>query len=72
MDKSGSLTPRPDRFTAENDPVPILYEAWLPAARACLDGCGELASPGIQSLYRPARSESPYCLCYLGRLTEGI
>jgi len=52
--------PRPGRFTPGKDPVPIV---WV-GPRARLDSAENLAPTGIQSLDRPACSESLYRLSY--------
>ena len=50
------------------DPVPIFYEAdWAP--EQVWTGAGNLASAGIRSPNRPARSESLYRLSYPGPTT---
>jgi len=49
--------PRPGRFTAEKDPVPIVYEAgW--ASEPVWTGAEHIAPTGIRSPDRPVRSES--------------
>jgi hypothetical protein len=60
------LAPRPGRFTPwERDPVPIVQEAgWAPGP--VWTGVENLASTGIRSPDRPARSESLYRLSYRG------
>ena len=51
----GWLTPRPGRFTAGKDPVPIVQEAgWAPGA--VWTGAENLAVPS--ELYRPVEKES--------------
>jgi hypothetical protein len=61
----GCSTPYPDHFTPGKDPVPILYEAgWDPGS--VWTGAVNLASTGIRSPDRPARSESLYRLSYPG------
>ena len=58
--------PRPGRFTPEKDPVPIVQEAvWNPGS--VWTGAENLATTGIRSPDRPARSESLYRLSYRGR-----
>ena len=53
----------PAAYTRERDPVPIVYEAgWAPGP--VWTGAKNLASTGIRSLDRPARSESLYRLSY--------
>ena len=55
----------PATFTPEKDPVPILQEAgWDPGP--VWTGAENLASIGIRSPDRPARSESLYRLSYPG------
>ena len=64
----GWSTPRPGRFTAGKDPVPIVQEAeW--ARGPVWTGAENLASTGIRSPDRPARSESLYRLSYPGPLS---
>jgi hypothetical protein len=62
----GWLAPRPGRFTPhERDPVPIAQEAgWVPGP--VWTAAENLASTGIRSPDRPARSESLYRLRYRG------
>jgi hypothetical protein len=61
--------PRPDRFTPGKDPVPIVQEAgWAPGP--VWAGAKNLASTGIRSPDRPARSQSPYRLSYRGPISE--
>jgi hypothetical protein len=58
-------TPRPGRFTPpsrERDPVPIVQEAWWVTPGQSGRVRKNLASPGIRSPDRPARSESLYRL----------
>jgi hypothetical protein len=56
---------RPGRFTPGNDPVPIVQEAgWAPGP--VLTGAENLATTGIRSPDRSARSESLYRLSYRG------
>ena len=56
-----NATPRP--LTPRRDPIPIVYEAgW--ALGPVWTGAENLAVTGIQSLDRPARSESLYRLSY--------
>ena len=51
----------------EKDPVPIVQEAgWGPGP--VWTGAENLATTGIRSPYRPARSESVYRLSYPGPL----
>ena len=60
-----SVTPRP-LFTAGKDPVPIVQEAgWAPGP--VWIGVENLASTGIRSPDRPARSQSLYRLRYPAR-----
>jgi len=57
-----SVTPRP-LFTPGKEPVPIVQEAgWAPGP--VWTGAENLAPTGIRSPDRPARSQSPYRLCY--------
>jgi hypothetical protein len=64
LDMGGWSTPRPGRFTPGKDPVPIVQEAeWAPGP--VRTGAENLASTGIRSPDRPARSESLYRLSYL-------
>ena len=57
--------PRPGRFTPWKDPVPIVQEGgWAPGP--VWTGAENLASTGIRSPDRPARSESLYRLSYPG------
>ena len=52
----------------ERDPVPVTREAgWVP--RPMWTGAENLASTGIRSPDRPARTESVYRLRYRGSLT---
>ena len=68
LDGGGWSTPRPGRFTPGKDPVPIVQEAgWAPGS--VWAGAENLASTGIRSPDRPARSESLYRLGYPGRLS---
>ena len=61
----GWSTPRPGRFIPEKDPVPIVQEAgWVPGP--VWTAAENLASTGIRSPDRPARSESLYRLSYSG------
>ena len=63
LDGDGWSTPRPGRFTPGRNPVPIVQEAgWVPGP--VWTGAENLASNGIRSPDRPARSESPYRLRY--------
>jgi len=65
-----SSTPRP-QFTPGKDPVPILQEAgWAPGP--AWTGAENLASTGIRSPDRPARSQSLYRLSYLAHIFQGI
>ena len=58
--------PRPGRFAPGKDPVPIVQEArWAPGPVGT--GAENLASTGIRSPDRTARSESLYRLSYPGR-----
>jgi hypothetical protein len=55
--------PRPGRFTPGKDPVPIVQEAgWVPGP--VWTDAENLASTGIRSPDRPARSQSLYRLSY--------
>ena len=55
----GWSAPRPNRFTPGKDPVPIVQEAaWAPGP--VWTGAENLATTGIPSPDRPARSESLY------------
>ena len=66
----GWSAPRPGRFTPTKDPVPFVQEAgWAPGP--VWTGAENLASTGIRSPGRPARSESLYRLSYRGRLNLG-
>jgi hypothetical protein len=57
-----SVTPRP-LFTPGKDPVPIVQEAgWAPGP--VWTGAKNLASTGVRSPDRPARSQSLYRLSY--------
>ena len=59
--KEVGLAPRSGRFNPGKDPVPIVQEAaWAP--RPVWTGAENLASTGIRSPDRPARSESLYRL----------
>ena len=61
----GWSTPRPGRFTARKDTVPIVQEAgWAPGP--IWTGAENLAPTGIRSPNFPARSESLYRLSYPG------
>jgi hypothetical protein len=61
LDGGGWSTLRLGRFTPGKDPVLIVYEAgW--SSEAVWRGAENLASTGIRSLERPARSESLYWL----------
>ena len=66
-----SVTPRP-LFTPEKDPIPILQEVgWAPGP--VWTGAENLASTGIRSSDRPARSQSLYRLSYPGpQLSQNI
>ena len=65
------LAPRPGRFTPGKDPVPIVQEAgWAPGP--VWTGTENLASTGIRSPDRPARSESLYRLSYPGPLAQYV
>ena len=65
LDRDGWSTPRPGRFTPGKDPVPIVQEAgW--ASGPVWTGAENLASTGIRSPDRPARSKSLYRLSYPG------
>jgi hypothetical protein len=69
LDGGGWSTPRPGRFIPGNDLVPIVQEAgWAPGQ--VWTGAENLASAGIRSPDRPARSESLYRLSYPGRLSQ--
>jgi hypothetical protein len=59
------LTPRCNRFTVEEYPVPIVQEAFW-ASGLPWTGAKNLASAGIRSPDPPARSESLYTLHYPG------
>jgi hypothetical protein len=64
MEVGGNATPRP-HYHWEKDPVLIVHEAgWTPAP--VWTGGENLASTGIRSPDRPARSESLYRLSYSG------
>ena len=66
LDGGGWSTPRPGRFTLMKDPLPIVQEAgWAPGP--VWTGAENLASTGIRSPDRPARSESPCRLNYPGQ-----
>ena len=55
--EGGCSTPRPGLFTSGKDPVPIVLEAgWAPGP--VWTGVENLATTGIRSPDRPARSES--------------
>ena len=57
--------PRPGSFTPGIDPVPIVQDTgWAPGP--VWTGAENLASTGIRSPDRPARSESLYRLRYSG------
>ena len=59
----GWSTPRPGRFTAGKDPVPIVQEAgWDPGL--VWTGAENFTHTGIRSPDRSARSESLYRLSY--------
>jgi hypothetical protein len=61
----GWSTPRPDRFTPWNDPVPIVQEdGW--ALRPVYTGAENLAPTEILSPDRPVHSDSLYRLSYRG------
>jgi hypothetical protein len=61
----GGQYQRPGRFTPGKNPVPIVQEAgWAPGP--VWTGAENLASTGIRSPDRPARSESLYRLSYTG------
>ena len=64
LDGGGWSTPRPGRFTPRKDPVPIIG-GWV-SSRAGLTGAEILASTGIRSPDRPARSEQLYRLSHPG------
>jgi hypothetical protein len=65
LDVGGWSTPRRGRSTPGKDPGPIVQEAgW--ALGLVWTGAENLASTGIRSPYRPARSESLYRLSYRG------
>jgi len=65
LDGDGWSTPRPGLFTPGKDSVPILKEAgWAP--EPVWTGAENLASTGIRSPDRPARSVSLYGLSYPG------
>ena len=62
----GGSAPRAGRFTLGKDPVLIIQEAgWAPGP--VWTGAENLASTGIRSPDRPARSESLYRPSYPGR-----
>ena len=57
------LAPRPGRCTPGKNTVPIVQEAgWAPGT--VWTGVENLATTGIRSPDRPARSQSLYRLCY--------
>ena len=63
LDGGGWSAPRPGRFSPGKDPVPIVQEAgWVPGP--FWTGAENLATTGIRSPDRPARSESLYQLSY--------
>jgi len=63
-----SVTPRP-LFTPGKDPVPIVQEAgWAPGP--FWTGAENLATTGIRSPDRPARSQSLYRLSYPAACTQ--
>ena len=65
LDGGGGSKPRAGRFTPRKDPVPIVQEAgWAPGP--AWTGAENLASTGIRSPDRPARSESLYRQSYSG------
>jgi hypothetical protein len=67
LDAGGRSTPYPGHFTPGKDPVPIVQEAgWVP--RPVWIGVENLAPTRIQSLDRPAHSQSLYRLCYPGHI----
>jgi hypothetical protein len=70
LEGGGWSAPRPGRFTPGKDPVPIVQEAeWAPGpAWTCAKN---LASTGIRSLGRPARSQSLYRLSHPGPFQGG-
>ena len=60
----GWSAPRLGRFTPGKDPIPIVQKAgW--ATGPVWTGAENLASTGIRSPDRPARSESLYRLSYI-------
>ena len=61
----GWSTPHPGRFTPGKDPVPIVQEAGWAPWQVWTDA-ENLASTGIRSPDRPARSKSLYRLSYPG------
>jgi hypothetical protein len=65
-----SSTPWP-QFTPGKDPVPIVQEAGLAPGPVWTDA-ENLASTGIRSPDRPARSQSPYRLSYPAHLTLNV
>ena len=65
LDGGGCSTSRPGRFTPGKDPVPIVQEGGL-APGPVWKGAENVASIGIRSPDRPARSESLYRLSYRG------
>ena len=66
LDGGGWSAPRPGRFTAGKDPLPIVQEVgWV--LGPLWTGAENLTPTGIRSPDRPARSESLYRLGYPGR-----
>ena len=71
LDGGEQSTPRPGRFTPGKDPVPIVQVVgWAPGP--VQTGVKNLASTGIRSPDRPARSQSLYRLSYPGPLRTRI
>lgn len=66
LEGSGLLAPPPGRFTPGKDPVPTVQKVgW--ASVLVWTGTASLFFSGVQSLARPARIESLYTLCCVGR-----
>jgi hypothetical protein len=61
--RGGWSASRPGRFTPGKDPVPIVQEAWW-ASGPVWTCAKNLASTGIRSPDRPARSQALYRLSY--------
>jgi hypothetical protein len=71
LDEGGWSTPRPGCFTPRKDPVPTVQEVgWAPGP--VLTGAENIASAGVRSPHRPARSESLHRLRYPGSLIEYV